>query len=457
MQLITTKIKQHRTRLILSCCICFTLIGPLAAQDDPEMQARQFFSNQQYAEALPVFEDLVRLYPDDPEINYYYAASLIETQQFSERAAEALLKSGNFLKSQWYLAQYYHAQSDWEKALAAYQQFRDQASAKILKSVPLDEMIELCHQQMNPFAEAATATTSAPDSILGTEATVDTIPPADSLQQAKAGILIPEIAELPTREATPDYADSIINFPVNAQISYLKIDQFQTTEGRTAFLDACAMEARLDSLLQKSASLRSQYELADLQHKEQLAGAILTIEQESYRLNSAIAQQQQLANQAESNYWATADQAEILQFCSRHQQLKDSLAKAQQAPIVETITEEEAPVIIVAASDSLALDSLQSPQAAPLDQILYKIQIGAYRNTPPEWVQRLFKKLSVLRRIDQYTDDQGVTVYTVGELKTYQDAQQMLKQIKLEGVNNATIAAYKNNERIPVSEARKLE
>jgi hypothetical protein len=62
----------------------------------------------------------------------------------------------------------------------------------------------------------------------------------------------------------------------------------------------------------------------------------------------------------------------------------------------------------------------------------------------------------VIRRIDEYTDAKGVTVYTVGELKSYEDALQMQSQVRMEGVKDAVVAAYLNGKRIPVNEARKI-
>ena len=54
------------------------------AQTDPEMQAKQFFNDGDYEKALPVFQDLVRLYPDDEELNFYLGASLAETEEFTK-------------------------------------------------------------------------------------------------------------------------------------------------------------------------------------------------------------------------------------------------------------------------------------------------------------------------------------------------------------------------------------
>ena len=441
-----SKIKKSffsRLFFYLFVCTAFLYNGIASAQSDPETKAKQLFEDGKYDEALPVFEDLIRLYPSDPSLNYYYGASLIETGHFNVLALKALQLAGNQEKSEWYIAQYYHANDQWSKAMEAYQKFKDNASAKELNSVSLDEMTELCAQQINPYKMADE---ESPADTTAIDLEPASVPAADSL-----AVVFEEPELIEEKQA---YADSIISFPVNAQITYLKIRQFKSNEARQDFLDARTLEQELNKKLKTSKELRERYDASDDLVKLQLADSILQLEQDSYKLNREIAQKDQRANLLEADYWNSADINEITRFRAANQQLKDSIATAKREAQIEAL--QQAKLIVVEANDSIAMDTLQA-ETEPVDEILYRIQIGAYRNTPPDWVQRLFKKLSVLRRIDQYTDDQGVTVYTVGELKSYEDAQQMLKQIKLEGVNDATIAAYKNNERIPVTEARKLQ
>lgn len=431
----------------LFTCAGFLYSEAAQAQSDPEVKAKQLFEIGQYTEALPVFEDLVRLYPSDRELNYYYGASLIETGQFSPAAQKALEIAGNRQKSYWYLAQYYQANNQWAKAMEAYQEFKDNASAKELNSVSLDEMMELCAQQINPYEEIDESDTA--------ETVVDSIETNEMPAQVPEAIHFQEPQKPEVEEKEEEsYKDSIISFPVNAQITYLKVSQFKSEQGKQDFLDARSLEQKLNKQLQTSKALRERYDAADELTKMQLADSILMLEQESYKLNQEIAQKDQSANLLEADYWDSAPRSEISQFRATAQHLRDSVEAARKQADLEAM--QQANIIVVEANDSIAMDTLQT-ETEPVDEIIYRIQIGAYRNTPPDWVQRLFKKLSVLRRIDQYTDDRGITVYTVGELKNYEDAQQMLKQIKLEGVTNATIAAYKNNERIPVTEARKLQ
>lgn len=443
----------------LPLCLFLFFVGlfvtntPAFAQVDPELQAKQLFEEQKYQEALPVFDDLARLYPTDPELNYYYGACLVETGQFTEQAKHALLNANGTQNSNWYLAQYYHSQRDWDNAMTKYLEFQNAASAKDFKSVNFSQLFELCQQHINPFATATTETATEPDtvqqaSVLATPEIILSVP--DSTETLKIEVTEPS-SEI--EEQKENVADSLISFPVNAQVTYLKLSQFKSDEGKESFLQARKLEKELNEKLSQSKTLRDKYELSDELAKAQLVDSILKLEQQTYQLNQQVADADQKANQLESSYWDKAGLQEIAHLQEQNQQIKDSIAKAEK-PLQE-VEVQPTELLIIDATDSLAMDTLTvAPE--PVDEILYKIQIGAYRNTPPPYIQSLYKKLSVLRRIDQYKDENGVTVYTVGELKKYEDARQMLKQIKLEGVNNASIVAYKNKVRIPVEEAKKI-
>jgi hypothetical protein len=91
------------------------------------------------------------------------------------------------------------------------------------------------------------------------------------------------------------------------------------------------------------------------------------------------------------------------------------------------------------------------------DEIIYKIQLGAYSRGLPSYVKSQFKKLSYIRKIEDYTDGNGVVVYTTGNLITYDDALKMQNQIRQEGVEDAFVVPYFNGKRITLKEAKKIE
>ena len=245
-----------------------------------------------------------------------------------------------------------------------------------------------------------------------------------------------------------------INFPINASINYLSIDQFKTKNGQQAFILGWIFEQELNDKLNETTELRKTYGTASTTEKEQLAADIIKLEQETYQLNRDIRNKYSEANEFENAYWGKASASETNNFRQKITQIQDSILTATKQE-----TSIEVPIALsinTTQKNSEKITEEKPHQESSNDNISYKIQIGAYSKSPPDWVQNLFKKISVIRRIDQYTDDRGITVYTIGELKSYKDALQMQNQIRQEGVSDAFVAAYKNNMRINVNEARKL-
>ena len=89
--------------------------------------------------------------------------------------------------------------------------------------------------------------------------------------------------------------------------------------------------------------------------------------------------------------------------------------------------------------------------------ITYKIQIGAYSRGIPNNMKSVFSKISVIRKVENYTDEKGVVVYTTGNLISYEDAVIMQKQVQQEGIKDAIIAAYLNGKRITLEQAKEIE
>ena len=404
------------------------------AQTDPEIIAKEYFELGHYEQALPHFEDLVNLYPKDPMLNYYYAVCLIETELFStvtQTAIQNAFGDNSPPKIFYYQAQVLHADNDFQLALSFYQRFIDEAKRRTVRSTQVDELIGLCKQGINPFSKI-----EKPEVV---EAITEELP-----KQVEPEVKKP--VEIPS-----NLKDSIIRFQVTPTIHYLKINQFKNEASIHSFLKGWLIEQDIDALLQKTKLLRVKYSSVPEYEKMLLADEILQLEQEAYTLNQKLEKFYLKAREKEIAYWAQASPVEISNFQRKISMLEDSISIAFEA----SYPDEVKLAVPVELPDKIDLVFEPSPQQNT-NQLIYKIQIGAYRKSPPQWVQNLYRKLSVIRRIDNYTDDQGVTVYTVGELSSFDDAVRMQKQIKLEGVKDAFIAAYKNGERIPVKEAREL-
>jgi hypothetical protein len=90
------------------------------------------------------------------------------------------------------------------------------------------------------------------------------------------------------------------------------------------------------------------------------------------------------------------------------------------------------------------------------DELIYKIQLGAYSRGLPAYVKRLFDKLSYIRKIENYTDENGIVVYTTGNLTNYDDAVKMQEQVRREGIEDAYVVPYFNGKRITLNEAKEI-
>jgi len=116
--------------------------------------------------------------------------------------------------------------------------------------------------------------------------------------------------------------------------------------------------------------------------------------------------------------------------------------KTQSIPDTLLIVQESTPV--------------KEVKSEAVSDIIYKIQIAAYKVKLPESANAMIKKLSALRKVENFTDDKGVKIYTTGNLKTYQEAVTLQAQVKQEGVKNPIIIAFQKGKKITVEEAKKV-
>jgi hypothetical protein len=265
--------------------------------------------------------------------------------------------------------------------------------------------------------------------------TITTTKPA--IPQADA-FVVPENA----RKAT-------INFQVNSEITYFSFSHFVKGESKKTFYSAWQKEKEARKLSSKTDSLRKSYANSSDDQKEKISTLILKAEQRQMALNEEIPALYVKVRNDETQYWQSASAAEKAKFREKIKVYQDSMqqetALANKQTLPDTITYYKA---------KAKLKPVAS--AEPVSALIYKIQVGAFKGKMPETAAKSIKKLSMLRKVENYKDEKGVTVYTTGSLKNYQDAITMQSQVKLEGIKNATIAVYNNGKKITLEEARKL-
>lgn len=471
---------RYLSNLLALTIIIFLLFVPFGSraivfQQNELSKAIQLFDKRQYAEAEKLFEQLIKTQPDDFMVNYFYGACRTENGHFSDRDLAYLEKASREvspLDIDYYFGMQYHAKKDWETALFHYNIFSKTAEEAELKRVNLTTKIEQCKNQISPFTWVS-ASEVLPDSNF-TFANTNTINEANILTNDT--IILPDSTHqfsdtkqnsIPVNNNTsevltnstethltihePVPIDPTIDFSVNHEISYKKLSSFRTTEGKQLFEQATNKQKELDAVLKTTNNLRVLYSSTTKKsEKDSLGQRILSLEERSYDLKSEVNELFTKAKLTENEYWTIATEDEKATFISMLNSPKINEISLTSA--IQDTGDLEIPDILI---DNSA--AIKKPSEPVNKDLSYKIQIGAYSRGLPASVKRLFDKLSLIRNIDNYTDDRGVVVYTTGNLTNFTDATTMLKQVQQEGVEDAIIAAYFKGKRIPLAEAKALE
>jgi hypothetical protein len=97
------------------------------------------------------------------------------------------------------------------------------------------------------------------------------------------------------------------------------------------------------------------------------------------------------------------------------------------------------------ASKPIPIDEVSLPEG-----VVFKVQIGAFRNPIP---QDLFKGFAP---VNGERTASGITRYTAGIFTRFRSADQAKQEIRNLGYNDAFVVAFRNGKRIPISEALAL-
>ncbi|HSH20472.1 MAG TPA: hypothetical protein VLA03_08460 [Draconibacterium sp.] len=465
-------------------------------QENPLTKAIQLFDKEKYSEAEPIFKKLLMDRPDDFMVNYFYGACRTENGHYSEQDLSYLLKASkevNPLNIDYYFAVQYHAKDQWEKAMAYYKLYKTVSSANEQEKVGLALKMEQCANRINPFVLSEADKTKEETDVTGIIATgVTTSENADKaggelliapalvsdsvnvkteenidLEDNEEGILL---GEDETQDTLPaDESDEMedietvkilpveeqIIFNVNSEITYLTILNFRTVEGESYFKEGNQRQSELDKVLRDTEILREKYKNSRSRaEKDSIGQEILALEGQSYDLRSVVTQSFVQAKNAENGYWQNASLEEKENFID---ELNALSLKMENSRSIDSEVILESPELIL---PPVLMDNqdirTSSPKKKP-SGIIYKIQLGAYSRGIPTTLKPVFSKISVLRKVENYTDENGVVVYTTGNLTNYEDAVEMQKQVKQEGIKDPKIAAYLNGKRITLEQAKELD
>ncbi|MFN3874293.1 MAG: tetratricopeptide repeat protein, partial [Flavobacteriales bacterium] len=133
--------------------IAFFLLAPfLAPAQDGDLQLRakadQLFAEQRYAEAMPLYSQLVSLSPSDRTLNYRFGACLLHGSADKEQAIGHLRFATDAPTTEpfaWYwLGRAYHLNYRFKDAQAAYQRFQGTADKRLLAQWPVEALMKQC-------------------------------------------------------------------------------------------------------------------------------------------------------------------------------------------------------------------------------------------------------------------------------------------------------------------------
>lgn len=412
-----------------------------------ESLAIEYFKAGNFEKALPLFTQLFKNSPDNAMFNYYYGVTLLKNNHYDTATKEALLNAVvdktpsdvNF-----YLGNYFQALGNWSEALDFYDRYK--GSSQERKILEFDKYLDLCRKKINPFIVNK-----------GEEKSVfiDTI---------KTHIPPPDEKNFPIPQAL---RTEWFNFQVNSQITYHGINDFRSEAAKILFTKAWLATARYDSLVKATDVLRKAHESTnDVTSRIALVQRIVDAEQQSYQLLLDRDKFLEQARVKESAFWDNAGGnaiSEYIKESTAREHAHDSMKIAAEQKTVKNLEEKAAAATAVAdekARAAIPETPVVKEKEAPVskDNIIFKIQIGSFLHgkiTPA--FKTLYTKLSKLHKIDDYTDAKKFKIYTIGSTSNYALASTLRDQLKLEGVKGAFVIAFKNGEKIPVTDIIKIK
>jgi len=453
--------------LLFAPGLCFS-----GVQDNSLVKAILLFENQNFKDAEPILEKLVEEDPANLMVNYYYGACRTENHHYGQKEIIYLLKGSAGeapLETDYYLGVQYHAQNRWDEALKHYNLYKNKVNEQEQEEKLLSEKIQQCTDKVNPFVSTEKEDENVDvlpqaiprkkeqyefnpvisESIKTTEDSSETLSMETLADTVSQPTVIPNTTPV---ETIKEPESPTIQFVVNPEITYLNESHFKTEDGLKSYNEGVKEQNKLNWITSETEELRKQYATSQLYTERQSLGEkILAGENEIYQLQTSTKESFLQAQKSENEYWETASIEEKQAFISTMKQMLNAKNTTELNEETDT-TDIIAPAILLGEADIIT-----PTENTTEDDLVYKIQLGAYSRGLPSYIKPLFKKLSYIRKIENYTDEKGVVVYTTGNLTKYEDAVTMLEQVKQEGVDGALIVPYFNGKRITLKEAKEIE
>ena len=453
--------------LIILIIFLFTPILAVSQTDATNelTKAIQLFDKSNFAEAELLFKKVLDEKPDDFMVNYFYGACRTENNHFTNSDLECLILANQEVSPiniNYYFGVQYHARSNWDRALKFYNKYKSTASLSENEKQKISEKIQQCYNKINPFEEFMIDENTEvilPGAIIDSKSIeIDSakieLENQDSLNTNEILLIAAHeetvkaetIVEIPKGES--------INFEVNSEITYLYTSHFKTEKGNEFFMKSDSLQKILDLSVINVNKLRDKYSSATTRvEKNSIGEKILSYENETYQLKNDAAKFLIQAKMVENEYWKNATSEEIEKFIEKlvlisEKNKTDTSSTKKGTFDTEAIID---PNILLVGTENVSQANEQNS-----NDLIYKIQIGAHSRGIPSYKKKLFDKLSLIRKIENYTDEKGVVVYTTGNLTNYEDAEKMKNQVRQEGIKDARIVPYLKGKRITLEQAKEL-
>ena len=486
---------------MLTICAGFFLpvygSGNFPAPQDQRETAISLFREGQYEKALPLFSKLNYDFPYDFLLKYFTGACLVETGDYGVEAEKNLiLASSKDVPARvfYYLGKLYHARGSWNSAQRFYNRFVNNSDTLQVRELKIEMLSDLCYRQVNPFAPAGDAETASRETLKEPDAPVAGIPDTNPLPPAET--VAPDQPETeavpasipgssqPLPQPSPEMRDTLflhsdiavaeqpvpdqlvpaqslpeempappefIHFRINEKVVYLVEDMFQEEEALKEFGLAEKHKSELDSLLGELEIMRKHYhEAMNPMLRDSLAVVIRKAESLTLVMKGEVDAHFRRAASLENEWWKDADFSVYQSFV----QIRDSVEKLRITPPPPVVLPEM--VMVQALADTIPegdpVEEQEAETETPDDEdtLTYRIQIGAYSKAIPAQRKALFDKISKIRVVDTFVNEEGVTVYTTGNLTSFDDAVTLQNQVRLEGVKDAFVIAMKGGKRVPL-------
>jgi tetratricopeptide (TPR) repeat protein len=430
-------------------------------QENPLTKAILLFDKGNFKEAEPLFREILTERPNDFMVNYFYGACRTENGNYSDQDLSYLLKASKEvtpLDIDYYFGIQYHAKNQWEKALGHYKLFQAVTSVNDQEKVNLSLKMEQCSNKINPF-KVSEGDESGVE--LDSVETMDTVS-AENIAEVEEKVPVAEsvltettISETSEKDTLETEAEEPIYFNINEEITYIYVSHFKTSEGEIYYKEGSTKQNELDSTLTLTEEMREKYKASkSWSEKDSIGNKILELESQTFELQNIVKELFIQAKTAEKGYWQNATPQEIESFIVELKSAEQEIKNKNDIQVV-AVTESPALLIPPVIQHENTTERFAPKQSSP--GVIYKIQIGAYSRGIPNNRKSVFSKISVLRKVENYTDEKGVVVYTTGNLTSYEDAEVMQKQVQQEGIKDAIIAAYLSGKRIPLEQAKEIE